>query len=64
MKPKRYFLDQDNDCHWYLVDADRRAEWEAFVEEAAPDGWEVPGCATRLAGGPSNVTFERPEEQL
>lgn len=64
MKPKRYFLDCDNDGHWYLIEANRRVKWEAFIEEAAPDGWELPPYATRLAGAPSNVTFEMPEEQL
>lgn len=66
MNPKRYFLDQDNDSHWFLVDADRRAEWEAWCQLADDDsqGWTPPDCATPLAGAPSNVTFEQPEEQL
>lgn len=61
-KVKRYFLAQDNDCHWFLVDADRRAEWEAW-RELGPDealGWRPPDCATELGRHPSSVTFENP----
>lgn len=66
MKPKRYFLAQDNDCHWFLVEADRRAEWEAWKKLGPDDvdGWTPPTCATALGGGPSNVTFEMPIEEL
>lgn len=65
-KPKRYFLDQDNDGHWFLVDADKRAEWEEWVKLGPDDetGWRPPEHATELAGGPSNLVFEMPEEIL
>lgn len=60
--PQRYFLDQDNDCHWFLVEADKRAEWEAWLEIDSGDekSWTPPNCAEELPGGPSDVIFENP----
>lgn len=66
MNPKRYFLDQDNDGHWFLVDADFRAEWESWCGIGPDDenGWTPPEHATQLLGGPNTVTFEQPQEKL
>lgn len=59
----RYFLDQDNSMHWYLVEADHGAEWDAWTSlpDDDPAGWACPGYAERLDGGPSRVTFENPD---
>jgi hypothetical protein len=58
----RYFLDQDSSCHWYLVRADKRTEWEAWNELNEEDerAWEPPEFAKRLSGGPMGVTFTDP----
>lgn len=62
---KRYFLDQDNSSHWYLVDASRRKEWSAWLELTEDDerSWELPDFAERLDGGPQRVVFTEPEER-
>lgn len=57
----RFFLGQDNDSHWYIVPADNRDEWEAFLDDDEADS--VPDFAERLNGHPSQLTFERPEEE-
>ncbi len=63
---RRFFFDQDNDSHWYLVPADRRAEWDAW--RAIPDGdergWEPPEFAERMDGGPEFYTFADPRSEL
>ncbi len=59
----RYFFDQDNDGHWYLIPAERFKEWEAFTEldPDSEESWDVPIWANRLDGGPNLVTFENPQ---
>lgn len=66
MKKKRYFMDRDNDGHWYLVDAEYRAEWEAWLDlgRGIADSWVPSLFAIELAGGPPNVTFSDPEETI
>ncbi len=58
----RFFFDQDNDSHWYLVPADRRAEWDAWRGLAKDDerGWTEPEFARRMAGSPVFYTFTDP----
>lgn len=59
---ERYFLDQDNDCHWYVVPAASRAEWEAWRAIPSDDerAWEPPAFAMPLGGSPTLVTFTDP----
>lgn len=59
---KQYFLAQDNDCHWWLVEAARREEWEAWVAIGPDDeaGWRPPDCATEVNSCPSRVVFSSP----
>lgn len=61
----RYFLSQDNSCHWYIVPVDKRAEWSAWRELDDDDerSWDVPEFATELSGAPSNVTFTDPRDE-
>lgn len=55
----RVFMDQDNDCHWYLVEASCRDKWNLWKELSSDDpaSWEVPYYAIALGGGPSSVEF-------
>lgn len=64
-QPTRWFLDQDNDCHWYLVRWDKRHVWYEWCDLPSedPDAWEPPeGVAKRIGGAPSLVIFTNPEE--
>lgn len=60
----RYFLASDNDGHWYLVEAEKRVEWDAWCALASDDerAWEAPEFAARIVGSPENVTFEAPKD--
>ncbi len=60
---KRYFLSQDNSSHWYIVDASKRSEWEAWreIDEDDERSWEAPEFADRLDGDPGRVEFTDPE---
>jgi len=60
----RFFLDQDNSCHWYLVQEQFRKEWDAWTNLPEDDerSWEAPSFAERLDGGPQQVTFTDPRQ--
>lgn len=56
----RYFFDKDNSGHDYIVRADRRSEWEAWLKLPEDDerSWDVPdGLAERCGCHPSSYTF-------
>ena len=56
----KYMLIQDNDCHWYVIPADKFAEfdkWLADLDSYTP----LPGWAKSVGGAPSLVTFENYE---
>ncbi len=38
---EKWFLSQDNSCHWYLVLSSKRKEWNDWKElpEDDPKGW-------------------------
>ena len=55
---RRYFLAQDSASEWYLVDAEKRAEWDAWLAHDEP---RVPAFARRLfTRDPSSLTFSDP----
>lgn len=59
----RFFLDQDNDSHWYIIPVEHAAEWSAWCEIPEDDerAWTPPPFALEVGGSPSRVTFTRPE---
>lgn len=61
-REERFFLAQDDSCHWYLIPDSCRAEWEVWANIPSGDerSWEVPDFA-RSVGGPHAVTFTDPE---
>jgi hypothetical protein len=56
-----YFLSQDGSCHWYVVPAEKRAEWDAWrnIPEEDERSWEAPAFARRV-DGPHAVVFTFP----
>ena len=56
---ERYFLGQDNDCHWYVIPESKREEWEEWrdLDEDNEESWNVPKWALEVGGSPSRVTF-------
>jgi hypothetical protein len=61
---KTYFLSQDNDAHWYLVDNAIRNRWFAWLDIPNDDvrSWEVPEGAERLNGPTSMIIFHLADE--
>jgi hypothetical protein len=59
---ERFFLAQDDSCHWYLVPDTKRAEWEAWRNLSGADerSWTVPDFAKPI-DGPHRLTFTNPE---
>jgi hypothetical protein len=55
---KRFMLVTDDDAHWYLIPESDSAAFDTWIYE----GGEELASAVRLAGSPSNVTFEAPQE--
>ena len=52
---KKYFLDTDDDSHWYMIPADKREEW--LIWHDLPEVDEEPDFAVRLNGHPNFVEF-------
>lgn len=63
MSAERFFLDQDQSSHWYIVPAAKRTEWDAWRDLPDDDeaSWEAPIWSRRLDGSPTNITFSNPE---
>lgn len=64
----RFFLDQDDDGHWFIVPESIREEWDAWRELISSYGNgetndfpEMPEGVETLGGGPQHVTFTDPE---
>jgi len=54
----RYFLDTDEDCHWYLIPERLRAIWESRENF---EGFDFDGNGVvSLGGNPNKVTFALP----
>ena len=47
-------LEQDGDCHWYILPTDKRREWSVWLE--SDDGC-LPEFAVAI-DGPHQVSFE------
>ena len=58
----RYFLDQDQSSHWYIVPLDRQEEWREWcnLDEDDEAAWDEPDYVQRIGGSPALVTFENP----
>lgn len=56
----KFFMDQDNACHWYMIRADKRKDWQIWVEldETDEKSWHVPDYATQLSGSPKYIEFK------
>lgn len=58
----RYFFDQDDSGHWYMLPEELRDTWNRLSQMS--NGWEYDGWQQiedcRLNGGISQITFEAP----
>lgn len=62
MQSKKYFLDQDQSSHWYLVDNHFREQWNTFknLDEDNPLCWNTPEYASMIGCHPNKIIFENP----
>lgn len=60
MYDEGFYLTQDNDCHWYVVPAEKETEWSEFLELDPNDeaSWDVPEWAEQVGGSPTLVKFK------
>lgn len=76
--PERYFFDQDESSHWYMIPVRLREEWkrweylcERYYSECEMMDSEVNEMEVldsifdkcRLSGGINYITFENPKEE-
>lgn len=63
MEAERYFLDQDQSSHWYVVPLSRQEEWQAWcnLDEDDEASWDEPEYAVRVGGAYTLVTFTDPK---
>jgi hypothetical protein len=56
---EEFILSQDEDCHWYVIPADREEDWSIFRDLDPDDekSWDVPAWAKPVGGSPSLVKF-------
>lgn len=52
----RYFLAQDHERRWWLVDANHRDDWQRSLDEGGSYEWQGPDYAERV--DPLAITFE------
>jgi len=62
---KKFFMDRDDDAHWYLVDNAIRDEWFAWLKIPSDDerAWTPPSGAERLHGPPSMILFTLADDE-
>lgn len=62
---KKYYLEQDNSSHWYVIPVDKENEWGKWCEIPEEDekSWEIPTFAESVGGSPSLVLFTNYELQ-
>lgn len=63
---EKFFFDQDDSCHWYLVPERLRKQWYTCVDKAEYDEWESfnEWFNQYMINDPSFYTFRNPEERV
>jgi hypothetical protein len=61
---QRFFIGTDQDCHAYIVPADKRTEWEVWneLDQTTSAAWKVPKWAKAIGCHPTRITFTDPKE--
>ncbi len=53
-----YILVQDDDCHWYVIPANKENQWSNWLKGADADNWDLPDFAERIGGCYTLVKFK------
>jgi hypothetical protein len=51
---------QDDDCHWYIIPAEKRKEFSAWIGSSEYEMGRPPEWA-KMVDGIGNMTFENPK---
>jgi hypothetical protein len=62
MSTQRYFFDQDESSHWYMIPEEKRVRWEALNEKA--DEMEAEGKETFVEDCYADIENEFSEYRL
>lgn len=56
---QEFYMDTDNDGHWFVIPKDRESEWQDFLELDPDDeeAWEPPIWTTQVGGSHTLVSF-------
>ena len=59
----RFFLDRDDDGHWYVIPVNNKRDWDLWLAQLDEDeaDFDVPDFALSVGGHPSLITFENVE---
>lgn len=57
----RFTLIQDNDCHWFIIPAEKKQEFNVWLESVDAELGISPEWAFHFGSGPEQVTFTNPE---
>ncbi len=60
---ERFYLDQDDSCHWYIIPWSKRQEWETFLDSEGCELGDVPPWAERV-NGTHSVSFAYPMVEI
>lgn len=54
-----YYLDEDNDGHWYVVPVELSEVWQKWLSlpDDNPESWEPPDGCEQVGGSPTLVRF-------
>lgn len=63
VEEERYFLAQDQSCHWYVVPVSKKDEWTKWsnIDEDDPAIDNAPDYAEMVGGSYQLVTFTNPK---
>ena len=56
-----YILIQDDDCHWYVIPADREKDFSKWCDSISNDAdtWDTPKYAKEVGGSYTLVKFKQ-----
>jgi hypothetical protein len=62
MKNKKYFFDQDNDSHWYMIPLDKKGEWTQWNNDDDINKDHNKYNDYILNGYIDDISFENPQD--
>lgn len=57
---KEYFLDRDNEGHWYIIPSDKEKEWNKWFSSEDYNDGIIPNYVIEVGGSHTLVRFKCP----